>query len=241
MKFFPIKTSIMNPPKDDLFQVFDKFIFDIKEKDIIFITSKIVAIHQGKCIKTEKINKKDLIKKEKDKWIKSDIVPWRDIYLTIKNNTLIASAWIDESNANWFYILWPENLKKISQEIHNYFCKRFNIKNLWIIITDSATRPLKLWVVGIWIYSYGINPLRDERWKKDIFWRDLKITQINIIDSLTPIAVYLMWEGSEKSWIVIWRDINWVEFSTKYKYEDINIKIKEDLYYPILKNFYENK
>lgn len=241
MQFIPIKTSTLNPPKDDIFQVFDKFVWDIKDNDIIFISSKILAIHQWRCVKIKDIEKKDLIEQEKDMWIKSDIVPWRDIYLTIKNNTLIASAWIDESNANWYYILWPDNLENLSKEIYDYFCKRFKISNLWIIITDSATRPLKSGVVGIWIYSYGINPIRDERWKKDIFWRELKITQINIIDSLTPTAVYLMWEWNEKSWIIVWRNIAWIEFSTKYKYENINIKTEEDLYYPILKNFYENK
>ena len=46
MQFIPIKTRPLNPPKDDLFEVIDKYLTDIKDGDIVFITSKVVAIHE---------------------------------------------------------------------------------------------------------------------------------------------------------------------------------------------------
>lgn len=237
MKFIPIKTRPLNPPKDDLFDVIDNYLNDLKDGDILFITSKVVAIHQWKCVKNDwSISKKSLIEKEADKFLKTDVVPGKDIYLTLKNNILIPSAWIDESNANWYFILWPDNLEKFCLEVHDFLTKKFNINNLWIVITDSTTRPLKWWVVGIWIYSYWFVPLQDERWKKDIFWKELEITQINIVDALSASAVYLMWEWAETQPIVIARDILWITYSRQvWLYENMLIPPEKDLYSELLK------
>jgi F420-0:gamma-glutamyl ligase len=84
-----------------------------------------------------------LIKQEADRRIITDVVPGKDIYLTIKNNILIASAGVDESNGNGYYILWPDHLPQLSKEIHEYICQKHHVKNVGIIVTDSATRPLK--------------------------------------------------------------------------------------------------
>lgn len=224
----------MLPPQDDIFAVFDESIKELMEWDIVFITSKILAIHQWRCISIDSISKKELIEKEADKWITTDIVPGKDIYITIKNNILIPSAGIDESNSNGHYILWPNNLSHLTQQIHTYLCKKHDIKNLWIIITDSTTRPLKWWVVGIGMYSFGINPLRDERWAKDIFGRELQITQINIIDALSATAIYLMGEWNECQPIVIGREIPDIEYTTEDVYPTIEIPPEKDLYYPLL-------
>jgi F420-0:gamma-glutamyl ligase len=148
---------------------------------------------------------------------------------------LIPSAWIDESNANGYYIMRPNNLSELTKEIHSYFCEKYKIKNLGIIVTDSTTRPLKWWVVGIGIFSYGIIPLRDERWAKDIFDRELKITQINIVDALSAMAVYLMWEGNQCQPIIIWRDIPDIEYTLDDLYSTTKIPPEQDLYYPILR------
>lgn len=243
MQFIPVKTRPLNPPKDDLIRVIDEYITDLKDWDILFITSKVVAIHQGRCIKNDgKIPKKELVLKEADNSLKIDVVPWMDIYLTIKNNILIPSAWIDESNANWYFILWPEKMEEFSIEIHSYLTKKFNIKNLWIIITDSTVKPLKWWVVGIWIYSYWIIPIRDERWTKDIFWKELAITQINVVDSITSMAVYLMWEWAECQPIVIWREIPWIKYSLERGlYEKMLIEPENDLYGILLEPLIKNK
>ena len=75
MEFLPIKTRPLMPPKDNIFEVFDKYVSDVKNGDIVFITSKIVAIHQGRCMSVEEISKKDLVESESDRRIISDVVP----------------------------------------------------------------------------------------------------------------------------------------------------------------------
>jgi F420-0:gamma-glutamyl ligase len=125
MQFIPVKTSPLLPPKDDLFKVLDTYLSDIQQGDILFITSKIIAIHQGRCVPIDSIEKKELIRQEADHRVISDVVPGKDIYLTIKDNILIPSEGIDESNANGHYILRPENLKEITKQIYAYVVKRF--------------------------------------------------------------------------------------------------------------------
>lgn len=237
MDFITIKTRPLQPPKDDLFQVIDEYVTDLKDGDIIFITSKVLSIHEWNCVKNDgKILKKDLIQKEADAYLKTDVVPGRDIYLTIKNNILIPSAWIDESNANWYFILWPNDMESFCEKLHENLTKKFNIKNLWIVITDSTTRPLKWWVVWISMHSYWFKPLLDKRWEEDIFWKKLEVTQINVVDAISSMAVYLMWEWSETQPIVIWRDIPWIVYDIeKNLYQKMKIKPQEDLYWELLK------
>lgn len=237
MEFFPIKTRPLNPPKDDLLQIIDEYITDLRDGDIIFITSKVVSIHEWRTIVNDwTIDKKDLIIDESDAMMRTDVVPWKHIYLTITNNILIPTAWIDESNSNGYFILWPKNMHEFSKEVHDFLCKKFWIKNLWIIITDSTARPLKWWVVWIAIYSYWIEPLIDKRWEKDIFWKNLDITQVNVIDALSASAVFLMWEADETQPIVIARNVPWIIYSTEDNlYEKMNIEPERDLFWEILK------
>jgi F420-0:gamma-glutamyl ligase len=76
MEFIPIKTRPLLPPQDNLFEIMDEYLPDLNEGDILFITSKVVAIHQGLCIKNDsKVSKKELIEKEADSFLKTDIVP----------------------------------------------------------------------------------------------------------------------------------------------------------------------
>lgn len=237
MEFIAIKTRPLYPPKDDLLKVIDEYITDLKDSDILFITSKVVAIHEWRTVLNDwKITKKDLIIRESQAMLDRDVVPWKDVYLTIVDNMLIPSAWIDESNANGYFILLPGDPLKFSRELHKFLCEKFSIKNLWIVITDSTDRPLKWGVVWIAIYSYGIEPLIDKRWEKDIFWKEFLFTTINVIDALAGSAVYMMWETSETQPLVIARNVPWVKFNTDENlYDELLISPEEDLYWDLMR------
>ena len=66
--FIPIKTRIVSPPKDNIDDIFESI--DLKDGDIIFITSKILGIAEGRCFATDKFVKEDLIAKEADRYLK---------------------------------------------------------------------------------------------------------------------------------------------------------------------------
>jgi len=48
MQWIPIKTRTLFPPQDDLFAVFDESLVDVQEGDIVLVTSKVLAIYQGR-------------------------------------------------------------------------------------------------------------------------------------------------------------------------------------------------
>jgi putative folate metabolism gamma-glutamate ligase len=236
-----IKTRKMIPPKDDLLSVIKQSLlkYKLKEKSIIVITSKVVSIWKGDCIKISQIKNKDkLIKQEADLYIdRKKVGKDYDVMLTIKNNILIPTSGIDESNANGYYILWPKKPFECAKEIYEFIKKEFKLENFGVIISDSHTTPLRNGIMGIGISYYGFYPLRDYRNKKDIFGRKLKMSQTNIVDSLSASAVYKMGEGAEQTPIAIIEDAGNIEFTEKnFKKDPLGIDIDEDIYSSLLKS-----
>ena len=234
-----IKTRKILPPKDDLFSAIKESIFDLKEKSIIVVTSKIVSIWQGRCIKIDKkFKKEELIKKEADFYIDAKNIPGVavPIMLTIKDNILIPTSGIDESNANGYYILWPEKPFSAAKEIYNFIKKEYKLKKFGVIISDSHTTPLRTGIMGIGLAYYGFYPLRDYRGKKDIFGRKLKMSQTNIVDSLAASAVYVMGEGDEQMPLAVIEDAGDISFTAAQNEHSLKISIDDDIYAPLLKS-----
>ena len=65
IELLPIKTRIVHPPKDEIWDIIDAL--DVKDGDIVFITSKIVSIHQGHTVHKANAEKEDLIRQEADR------------------------------------------------------------------------------------------------------------------------------------------------------------------------------
>lgn len=237
MKFIPIKTRRFLPPKHNILAELDKRLPKLKEGDVILIASKILAIHEGRCVKIGEADKSKLVKKEADYSLRGYTIKSSEIILTIKDYTLIPSAGIDESNGNGYYILWPKNVNKLLKEIVTRYKKKFRIKNLAAVAVDSTTRPLRWGTQGVSIGFWGLKPLYDYRGKKDIFYRKLKHTQRNIVDTLADLGALIMGEGNEKTPLVILRGAKFVKFTNKNTYKQLVIDPKKDLYAPLLKPF----
>jgi F420-0:gamma-glutamyl ligase len=241
MQFIKVHTRTILPPKDDIYNVIDEFMPPLKEGDVLLITSKVLAIHQGRCVKMgDSVDKDDLITKESEKYIPRHQCPNDAVILGIKQHTLLPSGGIDESNGDGYYILWPEKINELAKEICNYLKKKFQLKKIAVIITDSHCVPLRYGVVGISIGFYGLEPLKDYRGKKDIFGREIKMSTSNIVDALSTMGVLLMGEGDEKIPMVILRGADFVKFTNKDTYKDFVIPEQEDIYFPLLKIFHDS-
>lgn len=235
MKLIKIKTRAFLPPKDDIYDLL-KFVKRLEEGDIVVITSKVLGIHQGRCIKIDpKISKTKLIKQEAD-YYKPTRVKQQKFMLTIRNHVLALSAGIDESNSNGYYVLLPKDVNKLLKEIWVHLRRKHNIKNLGVIATDSHTFPMRRGTIGIAIGFYGFEPQKDYRKKKDIFGRPFKFTQTDVVDALAIMAVYEMGEGAERVPFVLIKKAD-VKFTTKSTYRKLVMPIKGDIYYPLLKVF----
>jgi len=235
-----IRTKLFKPPKDDLFGEILNKVKNIPEGSILVIASKILSIHQGRCIPINKIKDKDeLIKYEAEKYLPRHKVPKGFAMLTYKNKILIPSAGIDESNVGEYYLLWPKKIEHSVWEIYRLIKKNYKVKKFGIIITDSHTVPLRRGVMGIALAYAGLKPLNDYRGKKDLFDRKFKVATTNVVDSLAVAAVLEMGEGTERKPLALITDVPYVEFSSrpykpKNKSMKFNIPWQEDLYGPLL-------
>ncbi|MBO7560977.1 coenzyme F420-0:L-glutamate ligase [Candidatus Saccharibacteria bacterium] len=235
LEFIPVKTRIVNPPKDEIWDIIDGL--KIEDGDIIFITSKILSIHQGRTIKiTPELSKNELAKSEAERFLEYHNEKENfHANLTITDGNLILSAGIDASNAADHYILWPKNVDDLCKEIREHIIKKTGVKNLGIVVTDSHSSPLRLGVTGFTIGLSGVEPLSDIRGEKDLFGRELHITRVNEIDPLTSMAVLLMGESSECTPIVILRNYKKIKFNKDASMKDIKVSPEQDIYAPLLK------
>ncbi len=238
MDFIPVKTRAFLPPKDDIFKLLDDYLPPLKEGDVLLVASKVLGIHEGRCVKIESTISKDaLIRKEADAYIPRSMVPKRLIMPTIKHGIIVAFAGIDESNGNGYYIFWPKDPVASARMIRDYLKKKFKLRRLGVIVTDSYIRPLRAGVVGIAIGSYGIEPLLDYRGTKDIFGRTMKMEQTNIVDSIAAMGSFIMGEGNERRPFLIARGIEGIRFTDKPTYKKTRVSEKIDLYRPFVKIF----
>ncbi len=227
-------------PHENLFEVLDRYLPTLAEKNIVVITSKIISICQGQLVKTDdSVDKATLIKKESDHYFESEMLyRYGVLLLTLKNNILIANAGIDESNANGWYVLWPKDIQKTTQEIWEYLRKKHSVQSLGVIVTDSRLTPLRKGTLGVGIAWCGFNPLNNYIQTPDIFGRDLKMTQAGVIDGLAASAVLVMGEGKEQTPLAVISDLAFVQFQnrppTKDELDELKIPLEDDIYAPLL-------
>ncbi len=205
-------------------------------KSIIVVTSKIVSLAQGRVVKGSEASKAGVVKKEAEKFIKTK---W--CYLALKEGHWCPNGGIDASNARGRQlILWPHQLFKEAGDLRMLLKKHYRVKNLGILITDSRSQPLRAGISGVALAYAGFKGLKSYVGKKDIFGRKLKMSRVNVADSLATAAVLTMGEGAERQPLALITDSP-TQFVAKVDPEELKISIKDDLYRPLYKNFEQKK
>ena len=206
----------------------------IKEKSILCVTSKIVSLAKGRVAHLKNQNKTQLIKQESEVYI-GEI--GYGTHLTIKEGMLIPSAGVDTSNSpEGDYILYPKKPFKVAETLRKALQKKLGLKQIGLIITDSRTLPLRAGTVGVALSYSGFKGVKNLIGTKDLFGRPLKITRMNLADSLASSAVMLMGEGAECYPLAVIQKAP-VVWTSKTQPKEIKIDLKEDLYYPLLKPY----
>jgi F420-0:gamma-glutamyl ligase len=236
MEVLGIQTRALYPPKDDLFSVFDEYLNDVRDGDIVVVSSKVMAIHQGRCLRADKTDKDVLVEKEAERifsYYNSAVD--RRFRLTIKGHTLVSAGGVDESNGNGYFVLWPDDIFGMCREIRQYYRKRFGVRDIAVIAVDSHSAPLRYGAVGIAIGFWGMHPLRNYIGEEDIFGRKFVVERANLVDSLAASAVLVMGEGAEQTPIAIIRDAKNIRFTNSDTRDELLIPFEEDVYAPMLK------
>jgi len=239
MKIMAIKVHKITANDHDLIKILDKYLLAFSEKSVLAITSKIVSITEGRLVKMEGVDKDELIKQESQYYLPRNRNPY-NISFTITRGILAASAGIDESNANGYYVLWPKDPQKTANDVRRYLKRRFKLQDVGVIITDSKTTPMRWGVTSIALAYSGFKSLKDYIGKEDLFGRKFEFEKLSIIDSLATSASVTMGEGSEQTPMAIISDIPFVKFQdknpTKKELKELEITPDIDIYGPFLKN-----
>lgn len=203
---------------------FDK----LPERSVVIVTSKIVALSERRTaiIQDEKTKEK-IIKAESDWAIKTE-----QVWLTIKDGMVMASAGIDESNANGKIILLPKDSFKSAKLLRQKLKEKFQIKELGVLITDSRTMPLRAGITGVGLGYAGFKGIRDYRGQADIFGRKLKFSRTDVVDSLAAAAVLEMGEGQEMQPLALITGAS-IEFCSRTSSQELTINPRDDMYRPL--------
>jgi dihydrofolate synthase / folylpolyglutamate synthase len=234
----PIKTELVLPSQETIFQLLDKNIDSLEEKSVVAVTSKVVALCEGRVVAQNQIGKDELIEKEADYFLPASASKY-NYQFSIKQNTLAAQAGIDSSNGDENYVLWPEDSQKSACQIREYLVKRFALKKVGVVITDSTCIALRWGTVGAALGFSGFKALNNYVGKPDLFGHPLRVSQSGVATGLAAAVVLTMGEGAEQTPLAIISDVPFVQFvdrnPAKEELEHFYVKNKdEDLYAPFL-------
>ena len=206
---------------DELKRILKNSRNEIRNGDVIVISSKFISNSQGRiltienskvCNKAKEIAEKfnsnekfmEIVFRESDK-ILGGVAGF---VMSVTDGILAPNAGIDKSNSKGTkIILYPNEPYKFAEELKRKIILELNL-HVGIIIVDSRLMPARIGTTGVTIACAGIEPTKDLRGKKDLDGNPLKVTFQATADNLASIANHEMGEGDELHPIAIIRNSN---------------------------------
>ena len=120
---------------------------------------------------------------------------------------VLANAGIDQSNLrpgddHGYALLLPEDPDASAAALREALAARFGIEGLGVIVNDSVGRAWRLGTVGLAIGVAGMTALWDLRGDRDLFGRELMVSETGIADQVASAAQIVQGEGSEGAPVV---------------------------------------
>ena len=222
MELIPINTPLVST-NDDMFEVIFNALTAAKVKlqdgDVLTIATKIISVTQGLLINKDEIEVSDKAReyakvtqlspefmevaiRQSDEVLGACI----GALLTRRDGHVMPNAGADQSNAPLgSIIILPTNPSQNAREIQHFLQDKFNCR-IGVIIGDSRVQPLRRGTSGLALGVAGFVPVIDDRGRKDLFGREMKMTRRAIADNLMSAAEILSGEVDEKVPIVLIRN-----------------------------------
>jgi len=238
MQVQAIQTRKVTAGSCTLHELLDESISELHERSVVAITSKVASLCEGRVAPLEGNDPHALARQESDLYLDHVERSRYQIHFTITRNTLIPNAGIDASNAGGVYVLWPANPQKTANEVRAYLRKKFGLKELGVIITDSTGRPLRRGFGGISLGFSGFEGVRSYMGAHDLFGREFVMETADVMGGLAAAAVLVMGEGNECTPLAVITDLPFVTFmENDPSAEDIKnlfIDPADDIFEPFL-------
>lgn len=187
----------------------------LQDLDVVVVAQKIVSKAEGRQIQLDSVLPSDkaielAYETEKDPRLVELILRESTEVLRKKPGVLItrhrlghvgAHAGIDQSNIDHgsgdSCLLLPVNPDESARCLQETLSKSTG-KDIGVIISDSANRPWRLGTIGMAIGAANVCVLDDRRGGLDLFERELKVTLVNVADSIATAATLVMGETTEQ-------------------------------------------
>lgn len=216
----------------------------LENNDILAISSKFVAMSEGRIVKLSSVKAgkraKQIAKKLEMKPQMAQLVlneaekvfsGVENFVLAIKNGMIAPNAGIDKSNVYPSHaILYPKNAFQAAEQIRNGIYKKTR-KKIGVVLTDSRLMPTRIGTTGIAVAVAGFEPVQDCIGKKDLFGNRLKYTKRALADDVAAASQLLMGETDEAVPVVLVRAKHAVKCTQrKIKREEMVIDWQKDIY-----------
>ena len=222
MKLFGIPTKLVRLGDnlvDVILEAIKKQRLEIKDKDLLAITSKAVAVAQNRLVKLSSIEPSEEAKMLAEKYelepsfVEVVLREAEKVYggvtkalLTLKNNMLVANAGVDRKNApEGYVILWPLNPFETAEGIKREILAETG-KHVGVLIIDSRITPLRMGTTALAIGIAGFKPIEDCRVERDLYSKRIYITRHALADDLASAAHLIMGETTARTPAVLIRN-----------------------------------
>lgn len=135
------------------------------------------------------------------------LIPSPVLLVEMKNGHICINAGIDESNVEGEMLLELPADPDASAECIGKGIESYTGTQISVIITDTNGRAFKRGQTGVAVGVYRIHPLKDWRGQKDLFGKELKITEEAVADEIAGTSNLLMGEGNGGCPVVIIRGL----------------------------------
>jgi coenzyme F420-0:L-glutamate ligase len=192
----------------------------LQENDVLVFTSKIVSYAEGRLVKLSSVRPSEEAKQLAHQYRLTPefahlvLTEADKIYcgvpkavLTLKNGMLTANAGVDNKNSpEGYVVLWPEDAGNAAKEIRDELRRRTG-KRVAVMIVDSCLIPLRIGTTSLTLAVAGFKPIKDYRGDKDLYGKTITMTRQAVADDLASAAHFLMGESTEKTPVVLMRDV----------------------------------
>ncbi len=195
----------------------------LQDDDILIIAQKIISKTEGRAVALSSVTASDEAKKlaeatEKEAEIvqlildeSREILRHRPGVLIAehKQGYVLANAGIDRSNVDADsdqVLLLPEDSNASAAKLRSELEAAANT-TLGVIIADSVGRAWRMGTTGMALGSSGVTALANLRGSRDLFDRELQVSEHAIADSIASAAELLMGEANEATPVVLLRGL----------------------------------